>query len=74
MAGAHPVTGELRGCPLTGAEMQSPDGGLLNMNPPHLTAYRRQLSGLFSATAAESSRPARWDPTHGGSPGGSRRA
>ena len=58
MAGAHPVTGELRGCPLTGAEMQSPDGGLLNMNPPHLTAYRRQLSGLFSATAAESSRPA----------------
>ena len=58
MAGAHPVTGELRGCPLTGAEMQSPDGGLLNMNPPHLTAYRRQLSGLFSAAAAESSRPA----------------
>jgi hypothetical protein len=58
MAGAHPVTGELRGCPLTGAEMQSPDGGLLNMNPPHLTAYRRQLSGLFSAAAADSSRPA----------------
>jgi cytochrome P450 len=58
MAGAHPVTGELRGCPLTGAEMQSADGGLLNMNPPHLTGYRRQLSGLFSAAAAEATRPA----------------
>jgi cytochrome P450 len=58
MAGAHPVTGALRGCPLTGAEQQSADGGLLNMNPPHLTGYRRQLTGLFSAAAAEKTRPA----------------
>jgi hypothetical protein len=39
MVGAHPVTGELRGCPLTGAEMQSPDGGLLTMNPPATIAF-----------------------------------
>jgi cytochrome P450 len=58
MAGAHPATGTLRGCPLTGAERQNADGGLLNMNPPYLTGYRRQLSGLFSAAAAESTRPA----------------
>jgi len=51
------MTGTLRGCPLTGAEQQSADGGLLNMNPPHLTGYRRQLSALFSAAAAESTRP-----------------
>jgi len=58
MAGAHPVTGTLRGCPLTGAEQQHPDGGLLNMNPPLLTGYRRQIGRLFSAAAAESTRPA----------------
>ena len=45
MAGAHPVTGTLRGLPLTGAEQQDPNGGLLNMNPPRLTGYRRQLTG-----------------------------
>ena len=60
MAGAHPVTGTLRGCPLTGAEQQSADGGLLNMNPPRLTGYRRQLSGLFSVAAAESTRRSHW--------------
>src|ERR1035438_10828589 len=26
--------GGVRGCPLTGAGMQSPDGGLLNIKPP----------------------------------------
>src|SRR5205823_2379245 len=57
MAGAHPETGTLRGCPLTGAEQQDPNGGLLNMNPPRLTGYRQQLNGLFSAAAAESTRP-----------------
>jgi cytochrome P450 len=57
MAGAHPATGALRGCPLTGAEQQHHDGGLLNMNPPRLTAYRRKIGGLFSASAAESTRP-----------------
>ena len=50
-------TGGLLGCPLTGAEMQSPDGGLLNMNPPRLRSYRQRISGLFSRRAAEATRP-----------------
>src|SRR6266700_1416276 len=49
---------ELRGCPLTGAEMQSPDGGLLNMNPPLLRAYRQRINGLFGRRAADATRPA----------------
>jgi cytochrome P450 len=51
-------SGELRGCPLTGAEMQSADGGLLNMNPPQLRAYQQQINGLFTSSAAEATRPA----------------
>ena len=51
-------TGELRGCPLTGAEMQSPDGGLLNMDPPALRDYRQRINGLFTRGAAEATRPA----------------
>jgi cytochrome P450 len=51
-------SGELRRCPLTGAEMQSPDGGLLNMDPPALRAYRRRINGLFTRRAAEATRPA----------------
>src|SRR6202035_3895998 len=51
-------SGELRRSPLTGAEMQSPDGGLLNMNPPALRAYRRQINGLFTPRAAAATRPA----------------
>ncbi len=50
-------TGGLLGCPLTGAEMQSPDGGLLNMNPPRLRAYRQKIAGLFTRRAAEATRP-----------------
>jgi cytochrome P450 len=50
-------TGGLLGCPLTGAEMQSPDGGLLNMNPPGLRSYRQRIAGLFSRRAAEATRP-----------------
>jgi cytochrome P450 len=50
-------SGDLLRCPLTGAEMQSPDGGLLNMNPPHLRSYRRRIAGLFSRRAAEATRP-----------------
>ena len=50
-------TGGLLGCPLTGAEMQSPDGGLLNMNPPRLRSYRRRIAGLFTRRAAEATRP-----------------
>jgi cytochrome P450 len=50
--------GELRKCPLTGAEMQSPDGGLLNMNPPLLRVYRQRINGLFSRRAADATRPA----------------
>jgi cytochrome P450 len=50
-------TGRLLGCPLTGAEMQSPDGGLLNMNPPQLRSYRQRIAGLFTRRAAEATRP-----------------
>ena len=50
-------TGELLGCPLTGAEMQSPDGGLLNMNTPRLCSYRQRIAGLFTRRAAEATRP-----------------
>jgi cytochrome P450 len=50
--------GDVRGCPLTGAEMQSPDGGLLNMNPPQLRVYRQRINGLFTHRAAAASRPA----------------
>ena len=49
--------GQLLGCPLTGAEMQSPDGGLLNMNPPRLRSYRQRIAGLFTRRAAEATRP-----------------
>jgi cytochrome P450 len=57
MAGVTP-SGELACCPLTGAELQSPDGGLLNMDPPQLRAYRRRINGLFTRQAAEATRPA----------------
>ena len=50
-------TGGLLGCPLTGAEMQSPDGGLLNMNTPQLRYYRQRIAGLFTRRAAEATRP-----------------
>jgi cytochrome P450 len=50
-------TGGLLGCPLTGAEMQSPDGGLLNMNTPRLRYYRQRIAGLFTRRAAEATRP-----------------
>ena len=49
--------GGLLGCPLTGAEMQSPDGGLLNMDPPRLRSYRQKIAGLFTRRAAEATRP-----------------
>jgi cytochrome P450 len=51
-------SGELRRCPLTGAEMQSPDGGLLNMNPLRLREYRQRINGLFTHRAANATRPA----------------
>ena len=50
-------TGGLLGCPLTGAEMQSPDGGLLNMNAPRLRSYRQRIAGLFTRRAADATRP-----------------
>jgi cytochrome P450 len=50
-------TGGLLGCPLTGAEMQSPDGGLLNMNGLRLRSYRQRIAGLFTRRAAEATRP-----------------
>ncbi|HEV2451157.1 MAG TPA: hypothetical protein VGS62_04450 [Streptosporangiaceae bacterium] len=49
-------SGELRRSPLTGAEMQSPDGGLLNMDPPQLRRYRQRINYLFTRRAAESAR------------------
>ncbi len=49
--------GGLVGCPLTGAEMQSSDGGLLNMNVPRLRSYRQRIAGLFTRRAAEATRP-----------------
>ena len=51
-------SGKLCGCPLTGAEMQSPDGGLLNMDPPRLRECRQRINGLFTRRAAEATRPA----------------
>ncbi len=56
MAGVT-AQGEISGCPLTGAEMQSPDGGLLNMNGPALRAYRQRINGLFTRHEAERTRP-----------------
>ena len=41
--------GRAAGCPLTGAEMQSPDGGLLNMDPPRLRSYRQKSPGCSPA-------------------------
>lgn len=51
-------SGALRKCPLTGAEMQSADGGLLNMDPPLLREYRQRINGLFTRRAAQATRPA----------------
>ncbi|HCU94969.1 MAG TPA: hypothetical protein DHU96_20595 [Actinobacteria bacterium] len=51
-------SGGLRKCPLTGAEMQSADGGLLNMNPPLLREYRQRINCLFTRRAAAATRPA----------------
>ena len=38
--------------------MQSPDGGLLNMDPPRLRLYRQRINGLFTRGAAEATRSA----------------
>lgn len=56
MAAVTKMGGLLR-CPLTGAEMQSPDGGLLNMDGPRHRSYRRRIAGLFTRRAAEANRP-----------------
>ena len=37
--------------------MQSPDGGLLNMNAPRLRSYRQRIAGLFTRRAADATRP-----------------
>jgi cytochrome P450 len=57
MAGVTPAR-DLTRFPLTGAELQSPDGGLLNMDPPRLRAYRRRLRPLFTSRAAQATVPA----------------
>ena len=44
--------GELRGHPLTGAEQQDPDGGLLNMDSPAHTVFRGRINRLFTPAAA----------------------
>jgi cytochrome P450 len=48
--------GEIRGHPLTGAERQDPDGGLLNMDPPAHRAFRNRINGLFTRAAAAATR------------------
>jgi cytochrome P450 len=50
--------GELTRCPFTGAERQSSDGGLLNMDPPKHRRYRSRINPLFTTAAAEQSRAA----------------
>lgn len=57
MAGVT-ASGTLTPFPLTGAELQSSDGGLLNMDPPRLRAYRRRLRPLFTSRAAQGTVPA----------------
>lgn len=58
MGGVAPVTRQLRGCPITGAEMQSPYGGLLSMDDdpgrPEVDhrAARGLVAGLFTPAAA----------------------
>jgi biflaviolin synthase len=42
-----------RGCPLTGAELQDADGGLLRMDPPALPGIRRSIAGLLASGAAD---------------------
>jgi cytochrome P450 len=37
--------------------MQSPDGGLLNMDGPPLRCYRKRIAGLFTRRAADATRP-----------------
>lgn len=48
--------GKLRGCPVLGAEQQDPDGGMLNMDPPGHTVFRRPVSRVFSRAAADAAR------------------
>lgn len=43
----------VQGCPLTGAELQDHDGGLLRMDPPALPGIRRSIAGLLAADAAD---------------------
>ena len=51
MAGVT-AEGVVRGHPLTGAEQQHPDGGLLNMDPPGHHQFRGCISRLFTPAAA----------------------
>jgi 2-hydroxy-5-methyl-1-naphthoate 7-hydroxylase len=55
MAGAT-SGGELREHPLTGAERQHPDGGLLNMDPPAHRAFRGRINHLFTSACAAAGR------------------
>jgi cytochrome P450 len=48
--------GQLRNCPVTGAEQQSPDGGLLNMDPPAHRAFRGPVNRIFTRAAAREAR------------------
>jgi cytochrome P450 len=48
--------GEIRDHPLTGAERQDPDGGLLNMDPPAHRAFRNRINGLFTRAATAATR------------------
>jgi cytochrome P450 len=48
--------GEFRGAPVTGAEMQSRLGGMLNMDPPAHTVFRKPVSHIFTRAAADAAR------------------
>jgi cytochrome P450 len=49
--------GELRDHPLSGAERQHPDGGLLNMDPPAHRKFRGRINHLFTPARAAAGRP-----------------
>jgi cytochrome P450 len=48
--------GELRGCPVLGAERQDKYGGMLNMNPPDHTTFRKPVNRILTRAAGDATR------------------
>jgi len=48
--------GELRTCPVLGAERQDKRGGMLNMNPPDHTTFRKPVNRIFTRAADDAAR------------------